>query len=382
MFGRVVDVDGRLGERVHRRGDPREVHLLEEAAPKALRVDVRDARQQPEHELLLAHLQAEDADRLPVAHGRVLGDVQREARLADAGPSGEDHEVALLEPGRECVQVREAGADPAHLAAVLVEVVEAIVRVVEEHPQRREPHVHAPLADREELRLGAVDRRLDVRAVLVPDRGDLARGGDEVPQDCLALDDPRVMDGVDGRGRPVAQRGQVRAPAHALEPPGPLEGLRDGHDVDRLAAFEQLEDGAVDEAVGLTVEVLRAQELGDLHDGVAVDEDRAEDRLLGVDALGREAVDHVSLRAAGCARPSSRSGRLAAMGFSTTSSTNPSARVPDGGLPVDDLWTVARGAVRGPRRAPRRGRGPRLLPWRAPRGPGRVALSPAGGSLR
>ena len=51
-------------------------------------------------------------------------------------------------------------------------------------------------------------------------------------------------------------------------------------------------DRRVDPAVGLAVEVGRAQELGDLDDGVAVDQDRAEHGLLGLETLGRQAVDH------------------------------------------------------------------------------------------
>ena len=91
-------------------------------------------RQQAQHELLLAHLEAEDADALAVLDRRVLRDVEREARLADRRSGREDHEVALLEAGRQRVQVREPGADAADLAAVRVEVVEPVVGVVEQAP--------------------------------------------------------------------------------------------------------------------------------------------------------------------------------------------------------------------------------------------------------
>ena len=71
--------------------------------------------------------------------------------------------------------------------------------------------------------------------------------------------------------------------------------------------------GLEDLAVRLAVEVRWPQELGDLDDRVAVDEDRAEDRLLGLEALGRQAIDHGHLEAsAGCvtssvtARPGAR----------------------------------------------------------------------------
>ena len=134
---RVVDVHRRFGQRVHGRRDPGEVHLLEEAGAQALRVDVGDAREQAQDELLLAHLEAEHADALALLDGGVLGDVEREARLADRRAGRDDDQVALLEAGRQRVEVREAGADAADLAAVRVEVVEPVVGVVEQRLQRR-----------------------------------------------------------------------------------------------------------------------------------------------------------------------------------------------------------------------------------------------------
>ena len=203
---RVVDVHRRLGQGVHRRRDPGEVELLEEAGAQPLRVDVGDARQQAQDELLLAHLEAEHADALALLDGGVLGDVEREARLADRRPGGDDDQVALLEAGRQRVEVGEAGPDAADLAAVGVQVVEPVVGVVEQRLERAEAGVDALLADREQLRLGAVDRLLDLGRVLVADAGDPAGRADQVAQDRLALDDPRVLGGVDGGRRLVADR--------------------------------------------------------------------------------------------------------------------------------------------------------------------------------
>ena len=147
----------------------------------------------------------------------MLGDVEREARLADAGPGGEDDQVALLEAGGQRIQVGEAGPDPADLAPVGVQVVEPVVGVVEERLELAEAGLDPALADAEQLALGPVDRLLDLGRVLVADPGDLARGGDQVPQDRLALDDPRVLDGVDGGRRLVAEAGEVGPAADRLE---------------------------------------------------------------------------------------------------------------------------------------------------------------------
>ena len=48
----------------------------------------------------------------------MLGDVEGEARLADRRPGGDDDQVALLEPGRQRVQVGEAGPNPIDLTAM------------------------------------------------------------------------------------------------------------------------------------------------------------------------------------------------------------------------------------------------------------------------
>ena len=200
---RVVDVHRRLGEGVHRRRDPGEVELLEEAGPEALRVDVGDAREQAQDELLLAHLEAEHADAPALLDRGVLGDVEREARLADRRPGRDDDQVALLEARRQRVEVREAGPDAADLAAVGVEVVQPVVGVVEERLERAEPDVDPLLADREQLGLGAIDRLADLGGVLVADAGDPAGRPDEVAEHGLALDDPGVLR---RRGRRSASR--------------------------------------------------------------------------------------------------------------------------------------------------------------------------------
>ena len=193
--------------------------------------------------------------------------------LPTDGRAARTIEVALLEAGRERVEVREAGPDAADLAAMRVEVVEPVVGVVEQRLERAEPGVDALLADREQLGLGAVDRLLDLGRVLVADAGDPPGGADQVAQDRLALDDPGVLGDVDGGRRLVRQARQVGATADRLELVAPLERLGDRDDVDRLASLEQVEDRRVDPAVRLPVEVRRPQELGDLDDRVAVDED-------------------------------------------------------------------------------------------------------------
>ncbi len=117
------------------------------------------------------------------------------------------------------IEVEEARGDAAQLAAVGVEVVEPVVGRVEEVLELGEAGRDAAVRDLEQLRLGAVDRLLDLGRVLVADAGDLAGGADQVPEDRLALDDPRVLDGVDGGGRLVREGREVAPAADLLEAP-------------------------------------------------------------------------------------------------------------------------------------------------------------------
>ena len=67
---------------------------------------------------------------------------------------------------------------------------------MEEALERRESGIHPLLADREQLRLGAIDRLLDLRRVLIADAGDPPGGTDEIarPMSSIvrggALNDP------------------------------------------------------------------------------------------------------------------------------------------------------------------------------------------------
>ena len=261
--------------------------------------------------------------------------------LPTDGRAARIDEVRGLQARGQRIEIGEAGPDAADLAPVRVQVVEPVERVVEELLEGREPGGEAPLRDRVELRLGPVDRLLDLRGVLVPDPGDPPRGRDQVPQDRLALHDPGVLRREDGRRRLLGQRGEVAAPADRLELAVALERLGDRDDVDRLTALPQVHHDAVDLPVRLAVEVDRAQDVRDLDDGVAVDEEGAEDGLLGLEALRRKAVDgHVgSGWGSGAADMVTRrpAGREWVVHESGCSIHRRSAAGPD---PVDGLWTT------------------------------------------
>ena len=133
-----------------------------------------------------------------------------------------------------------------------------------------------------------------------------------------------------GRGRHELGQG-----VHEVSPPGALEHAlalelgAEGDDVDLLAALVQREDGLVDEAVGVAVEVVGGEELDDDRDGVGIDQHGAEHRLLGLEVVRRqvrrllrlEALDgHVTLLSTTrCWDPYCPAGRGAVAGWGSKS---------------------------------------------------------------
>ena len=157
----------------------------------------------------------------------------------------------------------------------------------------------APLGDVVDLDLGAVDDVVDAAdQVVAAGRGvvahldDAGAGRDQPAQRRPVGDDLGVVAGVGRRRDQRDQRVQVgrAADADAAVPTaGQLGG--DGDGVGRLAAAVEVEDRVVDLLVGGAVEVAGPQHLDDVGDGVLGQHHRAEHGLLGLDGLGRRAVE-------------------------------------------------------------------------------------------
>ena len=83
------------------------------------------------------------------------------------------------------------------------------------------------------------------------------------------------------------QLGDVVHAARPSDPGATLELVAKGDRVDRLAAIVERERGPEEDRVALRVEVLRNEHLAHRGHGVAIDEDPAEHRLLGVVVVRR-----------------------------------------------------------------------------------------------
>ena len=96
--GGVVDEDFALGELRRGGGQRREIALGEEAVAHVAQVHPGPRAEQPLHELLAAHFQREDGDRLALQLDRhVLGDVHGERRFAHGRARRDDDHLRRVQ---------------------------------------------------------------------------------------------------------------------------------------------------------------------------------------------------------------------------------------------------------------------------------------------
>ena len=287
---RVVDEDVRRGEVGVRLGQPRPVLLLQVSRAQAMRVDPRVRAEHAEHELLLRHLEREDADRVARLERRVLRNVQAERRLPHGGAGGQDDEVALLQAARLLVEVDETGGQPGDEVLRLRELVDGAEALLDDLADAHEALADAVLGDVEDRLLGAVEE--DGRFLLTLEAGlhDAVARVDQVPEDRLLLDDPApLLDARDAR-QPVQEARQVGRSAHRLEGGAPAELVLQGDEVDGLTALGEGGHGVEDPTVGLAVEVLAGQDLGRGVEGRVVHEHGAQDGPLRLGVLRERLV--------------------------------------------------------------------------------------------
>ena len=287
---RVVDEDGGVGQQVGGFQQNGPLVIMHLAETQAMAVDAGFHGEEPLHELLVAHLQAEDADARAVALGSVLRHVERQARLAHGRPRRQDDEVALLQPAQQSVEKGEAGGHAHERVLIARQKVDVVDHVAHDGADGHEVAVDERFAHAEDQRLGLVDNRVDLLAVVVGDLGDLPRRRNQPPAQRRPLDDVRVMVDIHGRGRAADEVGDIRRPAHFLQAIAALQFVDDRHVVERFVALVQGQHRLVEPGVALAEEILGAQKVGDLDDRVRVDQQRAEHGALGF-KIGGNSLD-------------------------------------------------------------------------------------------
>ena len=116
-----------------------------------LGVDVGLRTEHAEAELLLGHLQREEADRAALADGDVLGDVQRERGLSDRRPRRDDDQIRALQARGHPVELGESRREARQHALPAAGVLDDLEVVAHDLPDRLEPAPDRAFGDVEDL---------------------------------------------------------------------------------------------------------------------------------------------------------------------------------------------------------------------------------------
>jgi hypothetical protein len=212
--------------------------------------------------------------------------IERERRLTHAGTPGDNDEIAGVHARGHLVELLVARGQARNRLAAIGRFMDLLKR-----PHHDILHVLVRIscalsADRENRRLGLIEKLVDGPVVPVAPGDHLVARENERPDDRFLPDDPRmrldVRDARDG----VAERKQIFVAPDRRELPTVDQRLSKRDVVDRLAAARQLGHRFEDFGVGLAVEVLDGQRLDDDVHRLILEEDPSEDRALCFEGVG------------------------------------------------------------------------------------------------
>ena len=149
---------------------------------------------------------------------------------------------------------------------------------------------HALLADAKDLALGVVEDLRDRPALRIERAGrDLVARGDELAQHRALANDLGVAADVGRARHALRERVEVDQAAAVVGLAEPLQLLEDRDHVGRLGRVDQRRDRGVDQAVLVAIEVVFAEQVADPVPGAVVEQQAAEDALLGLGRVRRNA---------------------------------------------------------------------------------------------
>ena len=281
----VVDEHARLGQGTERVRQPAVVLLAEKSGAEAVGVDASLRRQQPHEQLLLRHLEAEEADRHLGRGADVLRDVEHETRLAHRRPGGHEHQVGRLQPRGHLVQVDEPGGHTGDQALVLLQLLDGAEAALDEVAQRHEPGADPVLCDRENRALRLIEQQVWLLLGLVRLDEDLVGRVDQIAQRRLFLDDPRVVLDVRRPRHAIGERRDVGRAADVVEVARARQLFLQRDEIDRIAALAEHDHLVEDAPVRIPEEVARVDQLRGVVERVVVDQNCAEHGLFGVEIV-------------------------------------------------------------------------------------------------
>jgi len=90
------------------------------------------------------------------------------------------------------------------------------------------------------------------------------------------MHDLRIAADIGGRGNVLDQRREIAHTADVIELVDRSQRFGDGHHIGRLVVADELHDRGVEQAMGVAVEMISAQEVGDPVGGTIVEQQTAE----------------------------------------------------------------------------------------------------------
>jgi hypothetical protein len=192
-----------------------------------------------------------------------------------------------VEAVRELVQLVETGGHTGHALAAVAGRLNFVHRGLHDVLEHHVILGSAPLSHGINLGLGLVDQVLHLAVRAVAQLHDLGAGIHQAPKDRAFSNDLGVIPGVGCGGYGLDQLMQVRRAADPVDlgALGELVGDRDS--VSRFAAAVEVDDGFIDGFMRRPVEVLAAEDLHDVGNGVFGQHHAAQDGLFGGNVLGR-----------------------------------------------------------------------------------------------
>ena len=311
--GRVVDMDRQGGDLAAHLHELVEILLPDLAAADVVAGDAAFLGEQACRELLGAHLERENRDAalrqrirpvpLRFRHqraGRAEPHLDGERGFAHAGAPGEDEEIGGMHAAELGIDIAQPGRQAGDVAGAAEGALGALDRIGERALEGDEPALR-PAARREleqrllrgldllapfELRFhaeGAVHHGLAEIDELAPQPGIVHRAA--------------VFAGIDDADHGGEELREIGGAADLVEDAGMLEFRLQGDAVGELALLDPARDGLVDAAMDRVREMLGDEEFRDALIGLVVRQQRAEQRLFGLQVRGRQALREAEERA-------------------------------------------------------------------------------------
>ena len=221
----------------------------------------------------------------------MLGDIDRERRLAHRGPAREDDQISGLEAGGQAVKIgvaRRQARDRAGLAGQGIDPVAGLGDQVRDRSVLAQA-LPLPLGDLKNRLLRFIEHLLAGLALRI-EHGlmDPGRGLDQLPEHRALADNLGIGPDI-GRGRRViGQRREVPHAAGLIQQLMILQPLGGGDDVGGFPGLRERGKGAEDNPMVVAIKITLLDPLGHLVPGVLVEENSAQHGLLGLNGMRRD----------------------------------------------------------------------------------------------